>query len=92
MRRLLKALASENRQQVILLFAGGAELSVGEVAERLGIGQSTASEQPAKLRDGGVLVSRRDGKLVYYRADPAGISAVLDELQGYLRACCPPSP
>lgn len=72
-----------------MLFASGAELGVGDVATRLGIGQSTASEQLAQLRDAGMLASRREGKSVYYRADPAGISAALTELQDYLRACCP---
>ncbi|MBX6752452.1 MAG: winged helix-turn-helix transcriptional regulator [Micromonosporaceae bacterium] len=88
--RFLKALASESRQQVMLLFTGGAELTVGEVAHRLGIGQSTASEQLALLRDGGILTSRRDGKVVYYRADPVRVAAVLDELREYLERCCVP--
>lgn len=85
----LRALASESRQQVLMLFASGAELGVGDVATRLGIGQSTASEQLAQLRDAAILASRREGKSVYYRADPAGISAALTELQDYLRGCCP---
>lgn len=85
----LKALASEGRQQAMMLFAGGVELSVGEVAARLGTGQSTASQQLAMLRDGGLLSARRDGKTVWYRADPAGIAAALGELQDCLRACCP---
>ncbi|MGI5149554.1 helix-turn-helix domain-containing protein [Plantactinospora sp. CA-294935] len=43
-------------------FAQGAELSVSEVAERAGIGQSTASEQLTLLRRGGILTSRREGQ------------------------------
>jgi DNA-binding transcriptional ArsR family regulator len=60
----LKALASEGRQQAMMLFSGGAELSVGDVAARLGTGQSTASQQLALLREGGLLSARRDGKTV----------------------------
>ena len=90
LQRFLKALASENRQQTMLLFAGGAELSVGEVAARLGTGQSTASQQLALLRDGGLLSARRDGKTVWYRADPGAIDSMLGELRDYLRSCCPP--
>jgi DNA-binding transcriptional ArsR family regulator len=89
-RRFLRALASESRQEMMLLFAGGAELTVGAVAGRMGVGQSTASEQLARLRDGGILTSRRDGKTVYYRADPVTSTAVLTELQTYLASCCPP--
>ena len=88
-RAFLKALASESRQQLLMLFADGGELTVGEVAERAGIGQSTASEQLALLRTGGLLVSDRDGKVVRYRADREGIAAQLAGLQEYLARCCP---
>ncbi|GAA4902772.1 ArsR/SmtB family transcription factor [Streptomonospora salina] len=84
----LKALASPPRQRIMLLFAQGAELSVGEVAERIGIGQSTASQQLALLRRGGILASRRDGKIVLYRSDRDRSLAALDELRTYLRYCC----
>ena len=83
-----RALASEARQQVMLLFADGAELSVGEVADRLGIGQSTASQQLAQLKDGGLLTSRREAKVVYYRADKERIGATLDRLRAFLDGCC----
>ncbi len=86
--RFLKALASESRQQVMVLFAGGTELSVGEVADRLGIGQSTASQQLAQLKDGGLLTSRREAKTVYYRADKVRIGAALDRLRAFLDGCC----
>jgi DNA-binding transcriptional ArsR family regulator len=84
----LRALASPSRQDVMLLFARGAELSVGEVAEKAGLGQSTASQQLAFLRRGGILTSRRQGKVVLYRADREGVMAALDDLQAYLLACC----
>lgn len=84
----LKALASPTRQRVMLLFARGEELSVGEVAGKAGLGQSTASEQLALLRRGGILTSRRDGKVVLYRANREGVSEALSDLQRYLLACC----
>lgn len=87
----LKALASETRQQIMMLFAGGAELTVGEVAERCGLGPSTASEQLTILRRGGLVTATRAGKLVRYRADPTTIAGRLVELQGYLAVCCPPA-
>ena len=84
----LKALASPSRQNVMLLFARGGELSVGEVAEKAGLGQSTASEQLAFLRRGGILTSRRQGKVVLYRANRDGVITALGDLQAYLLACC----
>jgi DNA-binding transcriptional ArsR family regulator len=89
-REFLRALASENRQQVLLLFADGQPRSVGQIATELGIGQSTASEQLAILRRGGLVRSERDGKTVNYCADRAGILAALAELQAVLQSCCPP--
>ncbi|WP_156741037.1 ArsR/SmtB family transcription factor [Occultella aeris] len=84
----LTALASPTRQRIMLLFASGAELSVGEIAERAGIGQSTASHQLQLLRRGGIVTPRRDGKVVLYRADRDGMSQALGDLQDYLKVCC----
>ncbi|MGW0595016.1 ArsR/SmtB family transcription factor [Streptosporangium sp. NPDC002607] len=61
-RAFLKAMAGETRQQILALFAGGVELSVSEVAERLPPAQSATSTHLATLRDGGVLASRREWK------------------------------
>ncbi|MFD8565258.1 ArsR/SmtB family transcription factor [Streptosporangium canum] len=89
-RGFLKAMASDTRQQILMLFSGGIELTVGEVAERLSLSQSAASIHLAALRDGGVLSARREWKTVYYRADPARIGQALSDLQASLQACCPP--
>jgi DNA-binding transcriptional ArsR family regulator len=89
-RDFLKALASETRQQIMLLFAGGTQLSVGEIADACSLGQSTTSEQLTILKRGGLVRSTRDGKLVRYRADPTAIAARLADLQSYLACCCPP--
>lgn len=86
--RFLKALASPTRQRIMLLFFGGAELSVGEVAERADVRQPTASVHLDQLRQGGILTSRRSGKSVLYRSDHDGISRALADLQAYLEICC----
>ncbi|MEV0390796.1 metalloregulator ArsR/SmtB family transcription factor [Nonomuraea sp. NPDC050643] len=84
----LKALANEGRQQIMLLFAQGSELSVNQVAERAGISQSAASQQLALLRRGGIVTSRRDGKEVLYRGDRDSVARILGDLQTYLKFCC----
>jgi tellurite resistance protein TerB len=86
----LKALASETRQTMLGLFVGGVELSVGEVAERAGLSQSTASAHLTLMRRGGLLASRREGKVVHYRVDAAQIGDKLDDVKSYLFCCCPP--
>ncbi|GAB3227474.1 hypothetical protein GCM10027447_18630 [Glycomyces halotolerans] len=87
----LRALASTTRQEVMFLFNGDAELTVGEVADRLSLAPSAASTHLATLREAGILVSRREWKTVYYRADPDGILKGLDGLRDYLLSCCPPA-
>ncbi|WP_308114806.1 metalloregulator ArsR/SmtB family transcription factor [Streptomyces sp. ISL-12] len=86
----LKALASETRQLVMRQFAGGRELAVGEIAERCGLKPSTASEHLNLLRRGGLVLSRKEGKQVFYRADGATMAHRLETLKEYLLYCCPP--
>jgi DNA-binding transcriptional ArsR family regulator len=88
-RGFLKALASDTRQQILMLFTGGIELTVNQVAERMSLAQSATSTHLATLRDGGLLASRREWKTVYYRADPGRIGRALADLQTSLQACCP---
>ncbi|MFE5120115.1 ArsR/SmtB family transcription factor [Streptomyces sp. NPDC056669] len=82
----LKALTSGTRQRLFAHFLDGEELTVGEVAERTGLGPSTTSEHLAVLRRGGLLQSTRSGKLVRYRADREGIAELLGQLHSYLLA------
>ncbi|MGW0811555.1 ArsR/SmtB family transcription factor [Nonomuraea sp. NPDC002799] len=84
----LKALAHEGRQQIMLLFAHGAELSVNQVAERAGVSQSAASQQLALLRRGGIVTARRDGKEMLYRGDRESVARILGDLQTYLKFRC----
>lgn len=85
----LKAIASQTRQQIMLLFIGGIELTVGEVAERAGLGQSTASEHLSLLRRGGLVQCTRDGKTVRYCANAERIRTELERAQSYLTVCLP---
>lgn len=71
-----------------MLFGRDVELSVGEIADRIGISQSTASQQLALLRRGGLLTSRRDGKTIYYRTDRERSLSAVAQLQAYISTCC----
>lgn len=89
----LKALASDTRQIIFFkVFAGGGEYTVGQVAETVKLGQSTASEHLAVLKRAGLLQSRREGKEVYYRPDSQRILATLRQLTEQISRCCPPEP
>ncbi|MEV6600046.1 helix-turn-helix domain-containing protein [Actinoplanes sp. NPDC051346] len=75
--------------QIMQLFAGGRQLTVGEVAVASGLGQSTTSEHLTVLRRGGLVTATRDGEPVRDRAEPLAIGARLGELQSSLTCCCP---
>ncbi len=61
----LKALAHESRLMILCILTEG-EKSVSELEDHLGLRQPTVSQQLARLRADGLVVTRRDGKTIYY--------------------------
>ena len=57
----LRLLADPNRLRILLLLAAE-ELSVAELQEILGLGQSTISTQLSQLKQAGLVEDRRTGK------------------------------
>ena len=86
--KFLQALANENRQRIMLLFASQPVLTVSEVAERTQLGMSTASEHLKQLKEAGLLNAEKIGKEVEYRANVAQIRQTLDQLGSFLKQCC----
>jgi ArsR family transcriptional regulator, arsenate/arsenite/antimonite-responsive transcriptional repressor len=84
----LKSLASESRLNIVLLFLDGQERTVNQIAEAVGLGQPATSDHLAVLRQAGVLLSRKEGKEVYFRPDRARVLSTLDALNSLLRRCC----
>src|SRR5438045_8554295 len=62
---LLRLLADPTRLRLLLLLEQE-ELSVAELQEILGMGQSRISSHLAQLKRAGVVADRRAGKNVYY--------------------------
>ena len=69
--RVFKAFCDENRLHILSLLRGG-EKCACKLLDELHIGQSTLSHHMKILCDSGVVVGRKEGKLVYYRIDPEG--------------------
>jgi len=68
---LLKLLANENRLLILCRLALEREMSVNDLADAVGLSQSALSQHLAKMREEGLLTTRRDAQTVYYRiADP----------------------
>src|SRR5204863_9683360 len=61
----LRLVADETRLRLLLLLAKD-ELSVVEIQEILGMGQSRISSHLAQLRQAGLVQDRRAGKNIYY--------------------------
>ena len=62
----LKALAHEGRLMILCHLAAG-ERSVTELEQLLSQRQAAVSQQLARLRLEGLVITRRDGKAIYYR-------------------------
>ncbi|WP_270728080.1 ArsR/SmtB family transcription factor [Shimia sp. Alg240-R146] len=75
----LKTLAHEGRL-MILCHLGSGEKSVGELEEILDLRQAAVSQMLARLRDEGLVTTRRDGKTVYYTLADDNTSQVISLL------------
>ncbi|MEX0753057.1 MAG: metalloregulator ArsR/SmtB family transcription factor [Xanthobacteraceae bacterium] len=69
--QLLKLLANENRLMILCRLVAQREMSVGELAAVVELSQSALSQHLARMREEGLVATRRDAQSVYYRiADP----------------------
>lgn len=78
----LKALANRHRLMVLCELQKG-ERSVGVLVEAVGLSQSALSQHLAKLREDGLVVTRRDAQTIYYalaNEDASRVMALLYEL------------
>jgi ubiquinone/menaquinone biosynthesis C-methylase UbiE/DNA-binding HxlR family transcriptional regulator len=78
----LRVLGDANRLRMLLLLSRE-ELSVAELQEILGLGQSTISTHLAQLKHAGLVEDRRAGKNIWYRSKPGG--EVLSQLLALLQ-------
>jgi len=63
---LLRAISHEARLLVLCELANG-ERSAGELVERSGLSQSALSQHLAKLREEGLVATRREAQVIHYR-------------------------
>jgi DNA-binding transcriptional ArsR family regulator len=75
----LKTLAHEGRL-MILCHLGSGEKSVGELEEILNCRQAAVSQMLARLRDDGMVATRRDGKTIYYSLADDNTAKLIDLL------------
>lgn len=83
---LLRALAHEGRLMVLCQLLEG-EHSVSALQEASGLSQSALSQHLARLREEGLVDTRREAQTIYYRLADPNVARVLDTLA---EIYCPP--
>ena len=83
---LLKALAHEARLMVLCQLLEG-EHSAGALQQASGLSQSALSQHLARLREEGLVATRREAQTIYYRLADPDVARVLDVLA---EIHCPP--
>lgn len=86
---LLTAMANPKRL-LILCNLLNEDLTVGELAERVDLGQSPLSQHLAKLRALHLVSARREGQSIYYSLASNNVASVLTTLHGIF--CTPQKP
>lgn len=77
--QLLKVLANGQRLRVLCLLVDE-ELSVGEINERIDLSQSALSQHLAKLREEGLVTTRREAQTIYYQLTSGPTKRIISEL------------
>lgn len=77
----LKALAHPLRWRILSALASG-ERNVGEIEQATGIGQPALSQQLGVLRKAGLVMTRKDAKLVFYSLAAETIASTAGALAG----------
>jgi len=73
----LKLLANPQRLLILCRLAVERELSVGQMEEAVGLSQSALSQHLAKLRDDGLVATRREAQTIHYRITDKNVQRVL---------------
>lgn len=75
----LKSIANDRRLIILCELAKG-ERTVGELEVVVELSQSALSQHLAKLRDAGLVATRRESQSIYYSLADTGVSQVIGVL------------
>lgn len=78
---MLKLLANERRLLILCRIVQDGEVSVGTLAQAVGLSQSALSQHLARLRADGLLATRREAQTVYYRISDARVERLMTALK-----------
>jgi DNA-binding transcriptional ArsR family regulator len=80
--RIFQALADPSRRAIFESLTRG-EAAVKALTARFDISQPAVSQHLAALKEAGLVRSRREGRLVYYRVQPSGMKPLVDWISHY---------
>lgn len=80
--RIFQALADPSRRAIYEALARG-EAPVKDLTARFHISQPAVSQHLASLKEAGLVKGRREGRRVYYRAEPNGLKPLIDWVAHY---------
>ena len=78
---LLKQLANRNRLLVLCALVTR-ELTAGELEALTGLSQPAVSQHLARLRNAGLVATRRDAQRIFYSLDDPDVKSVIATLHG----------
>ncbi|HLP20596.1 MAG TPA: metalloregulator ArsR/SmtB family transcription factor [Chitinophagales bacterium] len=82
---LLRSLHNPIRQQIISILLAKERCAVKELCEEMDVKQSIMSQNLALLRNAGIVIPRRTGKLVYYSINQEHFSEIIKFVQNLSR-------
>ena len=74
---LMRALGHDGRLRVLCTLVAQGECSAGELAQQVGLSPSALSQHLAKMRDEGLIDSRREAQSVYYHITEPRVARVV---------------
>lgn len=81
--RVMKALADPTRRAVYQRLATGHEITVADLTLGSGVTQGAVSQHLKSLKHAGLVSERPEGRHVYYRARPEGLSPLVEWIDQY---------
>ncbi|MBS3168459.1 winged helix-turn-helix transcriptional regulator [Candidatus Woesearchaeota archaeon] len=74
-----KMMANKDRLRIMASVKSGAK-TVSQICDDTGFEQTWVSHSLKKLRDGGIVESKREGKYIYYKLD-GGVKPIIEAVQ-----------
>ena len=83
--KVYTALGDEHRQRILLTFAPGERLNVGQIVEVSTLSRSAVSHHLKLLHEAGVLQRQKEGKEVYFWINKAFMVEAMETVVAYIK-------